>query len=395
PGEITELAGRRDELVRCADLLTTKIARSEAEERFVSTASSVTFVGWIPEESVPELKIALEAFDCAYDLSDPLPEEYPDVPVELKNNRVTAPLMMVTEMYSLPAYDGVDPNPFMTPFFILFYGMMMADMGYGLIMILASLFVKKKKLKGGAMKQLFDLMFLCGISTFVVGIFTGGFFGDAPTQIAGIFGRTFALPYLFSPVEDATIVLVVAFGLGVIHIIVGMAINMIHKIRTGRAFDGFCDAIPWWVVFAGIAFGALGVTWVVMIAGFVLVFLAGGRSSPKIGGKIAGGLSALYDITGYFGDILSYARLMALMLAGGVIANVFNKVGALTGNIFTFLLIFALGHALNLGINLLGCYVHDLRLQCLEFFGKFYQDGGKPFRPLSINSKYVNIINNK
>ena len=389
--EILELAARRDDLIRCADLLTTKIERAKVEERFVSTASTVTFAGWIPEESAPALKDALEAYDCMYELTEPVPEEYPNVPVELKSNNLTRPLSMVTEMYSLPAYDGVDPNPLMAPFFILFYGMMMADMGYGLFMILASLFVKKKKPKG-AMRDLFDLMFLCGISTFIVGIFTGGFFGDAPSQIAGLFGKTFELPALINTVEHATYILIASFALGAVHIITGMAIKMIHQIRTGHALDGILDVVPWWTLFAGIAFAALGVTWYVAIAGVLLIIATQGRDKPTIFGKIFGGLGSLYDITAYFGDVLSYARLMALMLAGGVIANVFNTVGALTGNIFTFLIIFVIGHALNMGLNLLGCYVHDLRLQCLEFFGKFYQDGGKPFKPLSINSKYVNII---
>ena len=391
--EIVELAAKRDDLIRCSDLLTTKIERAKAQERFVSTASSVTFIGWIPEESTPRLKTALDAFACAYELTEPVPEEYPDVPVELKSNGFTAPLTMVTEMYSLPAYDGVDPNPVMAPFFILFYGMMMADMGYGLVMILASLFVKKKKPKGGT-KNLFDLMFLCGIATFIVGALTGSFFSDAVQQIASMYGKTITFPYkpLFDPVTDATYILIAAFGLGAVHILTGMAIKLIHAIKSGDALNGILDVVPWWTVFAGIALGALKVTWIVAIVGVVLVVATQGRDKPTIVGKIAGGLGSLYDITGYFGDVLSYARLMALMLAGGVIANVFNTVGALTGNIFTFLIIFVIGHALNIGLNLLGCYVHDLRLQCLEFFGKFYQDGGKPFRPLTINSKHVNII---
>ena len=390
--EIMELAERREDFIRCADLLVTKSSRAAAEERFISTASSVTFTGWIPEESTLALKETLEAYACAYWLTEPTPEEYPIVPVELKNNGFTRPLSMVTEMYSLPAYDGIDPNPVMAPFFILFYGMMMADMGYGLVMILAALFVKKKKPKGG-MRNFFDLMFLCGISTFVIGIFTGGFFGDAPSQIAGLFGGRFEIPALINTVEHATYILVASFALGGIHIITGMAVKLIHQIRTGNALDGILDVVPWWTLFAGIAFAALGVTWVVAIVGVVLIIATQGRDKPTIFGKIFGGIGSLYDITAYFGDVLSYARLMALMLAGGVIANVFNTVGALTGNIVTFLIIFIIGHALNMGLNLLGCYVHDLRLQCLEFFGKFYQDGGKPFKPLSINSKYVNIIN--
>jgi V/A-type H+-transporting ATPase subunit I len=156
--------------------------------------------------------------------------------------------------------------------------------------------------------------------------------------------------------------------------------------------DGLFDVGSWWLLFAGIAVGALGGTWWVAIAGVAALVLTQGRSKPTIIGKLVGGLASLYNITGYFGDILSYSRLMALMLAGGVIAQVFNTIANLTGNIFTFIIIFIIGHAMNLGLNLLGCYVHDLRLQCLEFFGKFYKDGGRPFNPLSINAKYVSVI---
>ncbi|MDR0905345.1 MAG: V-type ATP synthase subunit I [Oscillospiraceae bacterium] len=391
---IVAAAEYRDELQTSAELLTTKIARAEAQEKFAATVSSVTLTGWVPVPSADKLEAELSGFDCAYELTDPTEDEYANVPVQLNNNALTRPLSMVTEMYSLPAYSGVDPNPLMTPFFILFYGFMMADMGYGLVMIIAALFVKSKKPRAGGMKDLFELMFLCGISTFIFGVLTGGIFGDAPMQIAGIFGKTFTLPYTppIDPVNGAMNVLIAAFALGGLHIIVGMVTDMVHKIRSGHVLDGLADNIPWWTVFAGIAVGALGHGWIVMIVGLVLVDLAGGRSKKGIFGKLFGGIGKLYDITAYFGDVLSYSRLMALMLAGGVIANVFNQIAALTGNIFTFTLIFLIGHALNLGLNLLGCYVHDLRLQCLEFFGKFYEDGGRPFKPLSVNSKYINVI---
>ncbi|MDR0491629.1 MAG: V-type ATP synthase subunit I, partial [Oscillospiraceae bacterium] len=163
-------------------------------------------------------------------------------------------------------------------------------------------------------------------------------------------------------------------------------------IRDGKALDGILDVIPWWLLFAGIAVGALGLTWIVAIIGAAALILTQGRAKPTIVGKMIGGLASLYDITGYFGDILSYSRVMALMLAGGVIAMVFNTLGALTGNIITFFIIFIIGHALNFSLNLLGCYVHDLRLQCLEFFGKFYEDGGRPFNPLRVTTKYNNLV---
>ena len=145
------------------------------------------------------------------------------------------------------------------------------------------------------------------------------------------------------------------------------------------------------MVFAGIALAVLGVTNLVLYAGIVLV-VAGPVINGKGFGKITGIFGSLYNhVTGYFGDILSYSRLMALMLSGSVIAQVFNTLGAIPGNIIVFLIISLAGNALNFALNLLGCYVHDLRLQCLEFFNRFYQDGGKPFLPLAFETNYVDI----
>ena len=392
--QITNSAEHRDTLRLCYDHVSSKIARAEAAEKLLGTDYSVVLTGWVPAESESPLVDLLTKFTCAWELTEPAVEEYQNVPVLLKNNPLTRPLSMVTEMYSLPAYGSIDPNPPMMPFFVLFYGLMMADMGYGLVMIIAAILVKRKKPSGG-MRNFFDLLLLCGVSTFIIGVLTGGLFGDAPAQIAGIFGTTFTLPYtpLFDTMNNTVEILIGAFALGAIHIIFGMGISFYKQTKEGKLLDAIFDIGSWWVVFAGIALGALGITWWVMIAGFAMILLTGGRDKPNIVGKLTGGLGKLYDITGYFSDILSYSRVMALMLAGGVIAQVFNMIGALTGNIFTFMIIFLIGHALNFGLNLLGCFVHDMRLQCLEFFGKFYEDGGRPFAPLRVKTKYNNIVN--
>ena len=149
-----------------------------------------------------------------------------------------------------------------------------------------------------------------------------------------------------------------------------------------------------WLILAALftALTALGVTDAVLILGCVMV-LAGPLITGKGFGKITGIFGSLYNhVTGYFGDILSYSRLMALMLAGSVIAQVFNTLGAIPGNVIIFLVVSLLGNSLNFALNLLGCYVHDLRLQCLEFFGKFYEDGGRPFRPLDLTTKYYDVV---
>ena len=392
--ELTALAAQKPALQLAFDRCTQEISKAQAADRLVHSEKTFCLGGWVPCEDVGKLEALLSGFCCAWELTDPAPEEYPDVPVKLKNNKLTWPLNMVTEMYSLPAYDGVDPNPLMAPFFILFYGIMMADMSYGLLMILASIIITKKSRPKGTSGQMFGLMFSCGISTFLMGALTGGFFGDFLPQLVGIIDpdTTFkALPSLFTPLDDTITILIGAMALGFVQIVTGMAISFVEKIKKGQIMDAIWEELTWWVVFAGIACMALGVTNIVLYVGLAMVVVGSGWSAKGFG-KVTAIFGSVYNhVTGYFGDILSYSRLMTLMLAGSVIASVFNTLGAIPGNVVFFLLVSVAGNGLNFALNLLSCYVHDLRLQCLEYFGKFYQDGGKPFEPLAINTKYVDI----
>ena len=392
--ELTALAAQKSALQLAFDRCTQEIAKAQAADRLVHSEKTFCLGGWVPCEDVGKLEALLSGFCCAWELTDPAPEEYPDVPVKLKNNKLTWPLNMVTEMYSLPAYDGVDPNPLMAPFFILFYGIMMADMGYGLLMILASIIITKKSRPKGTSGQMFGLMFSCGISTFLMGALTGGFFGDFLPQLVGIIDpdTTFkALPSLFTPLDDTITILIGAMALGFVQIVTGMAISFVEKIKKGQIMDAIWEELTWWIVFAGIACMALGVTNIVLYVGLAMVVVGSGWSAKGFG-KVTAIFGSVYNhVTGYFGDILSYSRLMTLMLAGSVIASVFNTLGAIPGNVVFFLLVSVAGNGLNFALNLLSCYVHDLRLQCLEYFGKFYKDGGKPFEPLAINTNYVDI----
>ena len=392
--ELTALAEQKSALQLAFDRCTQEIAKAQAADRLVHSEKAFCLDGWVPCEDVGKLEALLSGFCCAWELTDPAPEEYPDVPVKLKNNKLTWPLNMVTEMYSLPAYDGVDPNPLMAPFFILFYGIMMADMGYGLLMILASIIITKKSRPKGTSGQMFGLMFSCGISTFLMGALTGGFFGDFLPQLVGIIDpdTTFkALPSLFTPLDDTITILIGAMALGFVQIVTGMAISFVEKIKKGQIMDAIWEELTWWIVFAGIACMALGVTNIVLYVGLAMVVVGSGWSAKGFG-KVTAIFGSVYNhVTGYFGDILSYSRLMTLMLAGSVIASVFNTLGAIPGNVVFFLLVSVAGNGLNFALNLLSCYVHDLRLQCLEYFGKFYKDGGRPFKPLAINTKYVDI----
>lgn len=390
---IAGLGGKREALLEASDRAAIALRREEAKSRLVGTDKVFLLEGWLPADHCAALEKALEPFTCAIETREPTEDEYPQVPVQLKNNKLTRPLNMVTEMYSLPAYGTLDPNPLMAPFFILFYGIMMADMGYGLLMMIASVIISKKYRPKGTSGELFSLLGLCGISTFIMGALTGGFFGDFLTQLVAIVspGTVFALPKLFDPLDDLTMILIGSMALGMVQIVTGMAISLIEKCKRKKFLDAFFEEITWWIVFIGIALLALGKGAAVLYVGCALVLL-GPIVQGKGWGKLTGVFGSLYNhVTGYFGDILSYTRLMALMLAGSVIAQVFNMLAAMPGNVIAFIIISMLGNAMNFGLNLLGCYVHDLRLQCLEFFNKFYVDGGKPFRPMTLDTEYVDL----
>ncbi len=402
---IASFAPRRNDLRRCVDRSVQDIAREEAATRLVDTDSTFYLQGWVPAEAEGSLAGILSGFSCAWETEAPAPEEYPQVPIQLKSNRLTAPYNVITEMYSLPAYNGLDPNPFIMPFFALFFGIMFADMAYGLIMAIAGIVGLKLMRPKGTMKNMMGLLIQCGISTFLIGFLTGGFFGDAVSVVGGIFGKDWSLvPYLGTihigsiaidlPLNllegnNPLYVLILALCLGVIHLAFGVGISVYLNAKDGNWLDIAAD-LSWWVMFVGIAVMVLAGTPVVLYVGIAIMVVATFLKGRGFG-RITGLFGAVYNgVTGYLGDILSYSRLMALMLAGSVIASVFNQLGAL-GGLILFIPVALIGHVLNFALNLIGCFVHTMRLQFLEFFGKWYRDGGRPFRPLNYNTKYVDI----
>ena len=333
---IAGLGGKREALLEASDRAAIALRREEAKSRLVGTDKVFLLEGWLPADRCAALEKALEPFTCA---------------IETR------------------------------------------DMGYGLLMMIASVIISKKYRPKGTSGELFSLLGLCGISTFIMGALTGGFFGDFLTQLVAIVspGTVFALPKLFDPLDDLTMILIGSMALGMVQIVTGMAISLIEKCKRKKFLDAFFEEITWWIVFIGIALLALGKGAAVLYVGCALVLL-GPIVQGKGWGKLTGVFGSPYNhVTGYFGDILSYTRLMALMLAGSVIAQVFNMLAAMPGNVIAFIIISMLGNAMNFGLNLLGCYVHDLRLQCLEFFNKFYVDGGKPFRPMTLDTEYVDL----
>lgn len=385
----------REALQLLEDRLAQEVSREGALGLSVDCENAFMVEGWIPAEAEEKLTALLANYTCAYETEEPAEEDYHKVPVSLKNNWFTAPLNMVTEMYSLPAYGGLDPNPLMAPFFIFFYGVMMADMGYGILMMLAGGLVLAKTNPAKGKRNFAGLILLCGVSTFLMGIITGGFFGDFIPQIAALtMGIEISLPSLFSPLDDALMVLIGSLVLGVIQIATAMIVSMVKQIRRGQTMDAICNEGAWFATFIvlGVA-GALGQLNIGLILAGVILVMTQSYGKKGIIAKLMAIFGSLYNnVTGYFSDILSYSRLMALMLAGAVIAQVFNTLGALTGNVVLFVIIAMVGNALNFGLNLLGCYVHDLRLQCLEYFGRFYEDGGRAFKPLALDTKHVEVI---
>ncbi|MGE4352951.1 MAG: V-type ATP synthase subunit I [Oscillospiraceae bacterium] len=384
---------RRNELKLAIDHMAIRISEEEATDRLMSTPSTIVMEGWIPAVQEKKLVEKLKNFDCAWETRAPTKEETAEVPVLLKDGPLASPFSSITEMYSLPSYDGIDPNVWLLPFFSVFFGIMFADMGYGILVMLGGLFIKRKMHPRGSMKQMSDVAIMCGLTSFVFGAITGTFFGDAITVVAGMYGKDIELPYVISALDDPLVVLIGSMVLGVIHLSLGLCLNAYMLIRDGHWVDALCDVGSLFLLFIGVAVGALGVTWWVAIAGVIAIVATQGRSSPSIGGKIGGGLWALYStVSGYFGDVLSYSRIMALMLASSVIASVFNTLGSMAGNIFIFAIVFIIGHSLNIALSLISAFVHTSRLMYLEFFGKFYRDGGRAFQPLKVKTNYVDII---
>ena len=393
---ITEKGGCTQAVKLSSDRMAAELARAEAVERLAGTDSAVLLEGWYPVPEERALSALFDRLDCAWESEDPAPEEFPDVPVKLENRNFVEPMSLVTEMYSLPAYDGIDPNPLMWPFFVLFYGIMMADMGYGLLMILASVIAVKKMRPKGGTGYLLKLLGMCGVSTFVFGAMTGGFFGDLIPQIAKMINpdtTLTALPSLFTPLGDVMMIMVGSLALGVVQIFTGMIVNVVYKCRNGQALSALFEEGAWWCILFGIVLAVLGLGPWLLIAGGALLVIGQFWEKKSVVGGLVGLFGAIYNgVTGYFSDILSYLRLMALMLAGNVIAMVFNQLGAMTGSVFVFIIVAMIGNGLNFALNLLGCFVHDLRLQVLEFFGRFYKDGGRSYRPLNIDPQYVDLI---
>lgn len=382
-----------------SDMISVQIDDQKVRENIFQTQSVFALTGWIAEEDADKVKKLLDRYSCYYTLEQPA--EGDDPPVKLKNNKFVQPYELITEMYSLPTPDGIDPTPMLTPFFILFFGMMLADAGYGLlIFLLCFIGLKKFKPDEGFLKSAMQIGTSCGLSTMFWGVMYGGYFGNLIPQVAeSWFGKTITIPAVFDMLNDPMSIMILSFLLGAVHLFTGMGIKIYMLAKRGHLMDGLMDVGLWYLVLVGLPMMVLpavaNVGKILAIVGAVGLILTQGRHEKNILMKPIKGVMSLYDITGYLSDVLSYSRVLALGLAGGIIANVFNLLGTMPGfnliGVIAFLLIFVIGHVFNLAISGLGAYVHTSRLQYVEFFGKFYEAGGKPFRPFQANTKYTLI----
>lgn len=373
-----------------------------------TAVSQKTFIidGFVPEKAAYRLQNELERkYMTAVRVYEP--DEDDDIPVLLQNNAFSAPVEGITEMYALPNKKDIDPSAVMAFFYYLFFGMMLSDAGYGLLMFLCTAIILRKTNVEGNLRRSLTMFRNCGISTLFWGILFGSWFGDAPQVIAReFFGREIGSTALwFEPIEDPIKLLLFSFLLGILHLFLGLATNFIVLWKQGKKKDALFDVIPIYLTVGGIAPAAAGILteipsqiskigMFIAAVGAIMLILTSGRSSKNVFMKFFNGLYGVYNVaTGYLSDILSYSRLLALGLATGSIASVINLICSMIDflpiKIAMFVLVFPLGHIANFAINLLGAYVHTARLQFVELFSKFYEGGGRPFSPLAVKTKYI------
>lgn len=378
------------------------LLRLESCNNFLRSKNILTIEGWLPEETIDKFEEAIsKSLNSEYylELEDAKGE---DVPILLKNGAVSEAFEPITEMYSMPRYNEIDPTPLFMPFYFIFFGMMLSDAGYGFIMFIGSLVALKFFNLDEDKRKSIKMFFYLSISTIFWGVMYGSYFGDA-IKIN---------PIWMKPDSNVILLMIVSVALGLIQIYVGLGIKGYMLVRDGKPLDALLDVGLWYLTLTGSilwllsASGALSslsasgniptIAKYATFAGMILILLTHGRSEKGIGGKLGAGLYSLYGITGYVGDLVSYTRLAALGLATGFIGSAFNLMIGMLGNpiakILAGSLIFVVGHLFNLFINALGAYVHTCRLQYLEYFNKFYEGGGKTFRPLKFSSKYVKVV---
>ncbi len=377
-------------LMACYDYADNEYRKLDAVSNLARTDNSFLLEGWVPAPVVADLEYTMAAkTGTAIVVSrDPLPRE--EVPVLLHNKGPADAYEVVTKLYSTPRKSEIDPTPYLAPFFFVFFGICLSDAGYGLVLSLIALFMLRKLKLGGMGKQLLQLLFYGGISAIVFGVLLGSYFGDL-----------LKLPALwFNPLEDPMRMLFYCFAIGLVHIYFGMGMQAYRNIKAGHPFSALFDQGFWFIFLNGLIMLLLpdfsGIGRYLALGGAAGLILTQGRSQQGVVKKFFSGLLSLYNITGYLSDVLSYSRLLALGLATGVIAAAINSMGGMiagstVGTVFMVLVLFG-GHLFNIIISTLGSYVHTSRLQYIEFFGKFFEGGGRSFQPFGIKNSYIDVV---
>ena len=390
-----------------SDYLGFELEKLNLSEKMRATAKTFLLEAYMPKEAEEIIKLALEETTSAvyYEFGEPSEDEMP--PTLYKNNEVVKNFEAITNMYSPVNSREFDPNTVMAFFYSVFLGFIMGDIGYGLLMLIGggAIYLKTRASDSG-IKRLSGVFAIGGICAILWGLLFASFFGIE------IF--TPAMP---NPQNDrwsvmgikVPSVLLISLEIGVVHLMAGYICRAVQCFRRGQFWDGMLDGFVWAVFSIGVGLAIVGLideasAGILAIVGGVLAgvslliaVLTAGRKE-KLLGKFTKGFGAAYGIINYVSDILSYARLYGLMLSGAVIAQIISGYSVdfiLSGNVGLIILAIALllvGHAFNLAIGLLGAYIHDARLQYVEFYGRFFEGEGELFAPLGSNRKYIKVI---
>lgn len=395
-----ELAGYDEEIKKIQlayEYYNNLVYRKTISSSFLKTEGTILIKGWIPvkqNEKLASIVGEVSGEDHYLNFEDVKEEEIDDVPIQLENNDLNASFEAVTSMYSLPKYNYIDPTPLVTPFYLIFFGMMVADAGYGLLMLIGTLFALKYLNFDMSMKKMIKFFMYLSFPTIVFGLIYGS-----------VFGNIVPMKGLIDTNRDVMTILAMSLAFGVIQIFFGLGIKAFVLIKMDNPLEAFMDSGSW--VITLVSLGGLGagsafnipalktICAIGAIIGSLLIVFTQGRYMQSKGGKIGQGLYELYGITSYIGDLVSYTRLMAIGLSGGSIAGAINMIMKMVpGPVGVFIigpLIFVIFQTVNLLLSLLSGYVHSLRLTYVEYFSKFYEGGGKPFEPFETQNKYINL----
>ena len=384
-----------------AEVTYNELQKEQAKNGLVNGQHVFVLQGWLTTKAVDDVEVQLkeklgegEYVFLPLEIAE---EEYEEVPTVLENNAFLQPFENLTEMYGLPKYGELDPTPYTAPFYLVFFGMMAADLGYGALLWLGTFIMLKFFHFDKGMNRNLKFFHLLSYPVMIWGIIFGSAFGaDLPFQ-----------PLSLS--KDLITIMILSIIFGVIQIMVGLSLGAYSNLKKKAYVDAYTSHLGWLAIITGIILYVLGsmvlnISWIAtigssiaIIAAVAIVVVTVLTSENKWGG-LASGLYNLYGISGYVADVVSYTRLMALAVSGGSIASAFNMlvgflppIARFTAGIF---LIVAL-QGLNIFLSFLGAYVHGLRLQFVEFFGKFYDGGGHALKPFKTYEKYVDIKQQK